>query len=1120
MKLDETTLTVGTDYTIQYSNNKDAGTATVRIIGIGNYTGEKSVTFTIDKADAKLNFAKSSITKNTADTPFTNTLTKITDGTVTFASSDTKVAAIDNTSGLVTIKGIGTAKITASATEGKNYKAGSAEYTLTVEAERMDISDLTVALSQTRYVYDGTLKQPTVTVKLDETRLTVGTDYTIQYSNNKDAGTAIVTVTGIGNYKGEKDVSFTIDKADAGLNFAENSVSKKLTDSTFTNDLTKATDGAVTFKSSNTGVAEIDSISGLVTIKGIGTATITASAAEGENYKAGSVDYILNVEEDKVDISDLTVTLAQTSYIYDGTSKQPAVTIRNDKTTLTVGTDYDIQYSNNTNAGTAFVKLIGLGCYEGEKIVPFTINKADAVLHFDKSSINKVTTDAKFSNTLTKTTDATVIYESSNTDVAVVDSTSGEVTIKWIGETIITANAAEGKNYKAGSESYLLTVTSPGIIVGDRVTASVDTNTGAVVLYSNDGTLWNEWIGKLGINRNKITSICAAETSGTIYFPDYSWSLFNDCARLKTIDFTHFDTSKMSTMGSMFSGCSSLTSLDLSSFDTTNVTDMGGMFSGCSSLTSLDLSGFDTTNVTGMGGMFSGCSSLTSLDLGGFDTTNVTGMGGMFSGCSSLTSLDLRNFDTSNVTYMGGMFSDCRKLTSLNLSKFDTSSVMEMGNMFSDCSNLGSLDLSSFDTSNVTDMRDMFVRCGNLKWLDLTSFDTSIVKDMGYMFSECKKLTSLNLSSFDTSNVTNMCSMFSECSSLTNLDLHNFDTSKVISMFLMFSDCSNLQSLDLSSFNTEKVEDMGCMFAHCQNLASLDLSSFNTSNVKEMWGMFMECKSLTSLDLSNFNTSSATDLSGMFNYCSELRSLDISGFSLTKAQKVPYLLLNCQNLCLLKTPRKTEFVIYLPEKMYDNAGKAYAQVPIFSKSITLTRKGGKFSDVQDPNHPYYKAIYWAAERGITKGYSDGTFGINRSCTRGEMMMFLWRYAGKPAATTVSKSPFSDVPKTHAFYKAILWGSQKGITKGYPNGTFGIDRNVSRGECMMFLWRLKGKPAPKAVAKAPFPDVPKSHVFYNAVLWGYQKKITTGFTSGKLKGKFGVNENCSRGQIVTFLYRAK
>ena len=204
------------------------------------------------------------------------------------------------------------------------------------------------------------------------------------------------------------------------------------------------------------------------------------------------------------------------------------------------------------------------------------------------------------------------------------------------------------------------------------------------------------------------------------------------------------------------------------------------------------------------------------------------------------------------------------------------------------------------------------------------------------------------------------------------------------------------------------------------------------------------------------------------------------------------------------------------------AGKNYSAG---SASYTLTVKEAStvtsgFSDVQDPTHPYYKAIYWAADAGITKGYSDGTFGINRSCTRGEMMMFLWRYAGKQEPKTASKSPFKDVPKTHTFYKAILWGSQKGITKGYSDGTFGVDRNVSRGECMMFLWRLKGKPAPQAVAKAPFPDVPKSHAFYNAVLWGYQKKITTGFTSGELKGKFGVDENCSRGQIVTFLYRAK
>jgi len=185
---------------------------------------------------------------------------------------------------------------------------------------------------------------------------------------------------------------------------------------------------------------------------------------------------------------------------------------------------------------------------------------------------------------------------------------------------------------------------------------------------------------------------------------------------------------------------------------------------------------------------------------------------------------------------------------------------------------------------------------------------------------------------------------------------------------------------------------------------------------------------------------------------------------------------------------------------------------------TLEIKG--FSDVQDPSHAFYKAIYWAADAGITKGYPDGTFGIDRSCTRGEMIMFLWRYAGKPAPKALSKSPFKDVPKNHAFYSAIIWASQKGITKGYPDGTFGINRNVSRGECMMFLWRLKGKSAPKAVSVSPFKDVPKTHAFYNAILWGAQKKITNGYTSGPKKGTFGINENCTRGAIVTFLYRAK
>ncbi len=173
-----------------------------------------------------------------------------------------------------------------------------------------------------------------------------------------------------------------------------------------------------------------------------------------------------------------------------------------------------------------------------------------------------------------------------------------------------------------------------------------------------------------------------------------------------------------------------------------------------------------------------------------------------------------------------------------------------------------------------------------------------------------------------------------------------------------------------------------------------------------------------------------------------------------------------------------------------------------------------FSDVQDPSHPYYKAICWAAATGITKGYEDGTFGIDRACTRSEAVMFLWRMAGKPAPEAASDSPFSDVPKSHPHYRAILWASQKGITKGYEDGTFGLDETCTRGQCMMFLWRFKGKPLPKYVSESPFSDVPKKHDFYWAIVWGSQKNVTKGFEDGT----FGVDLECTRGQIVTFLYR--
>lgn len=184
--------------------------------------------------------------------------------------------------------------------------------------------------------------------------------------------------------------------------------------------------------------------------------------------------------------------------------------------------------------------------------------------------------------------------------------------------------------------------------------------------------------------------------------------------------------------------------------------------------------------------------------------------------------------------------------------------------------------------------------------------------------------------------------------------------------------------------------------------------------------------------------------------------------------------------------------------------------------VEIQYKNTFFKDVLDSSHAYYKAIYWAADQGITKGYDDGTFGINKTCTRGEAVMFLWRLGGKPKPKAVSKSPFRDVNSSNTFYQAILWASQQGITTGYSDGTFKPNATCTRGQIMTFIWRFKKKPAPQAVSKSPFSDVPKSHAYYKAILWGSQKGVTKGFSDGT----FGINQGCSRGQIMTFLYRIR
>ena len=161
---------------------------------------------------------------------------------------------------------------------------------------------------------------------------------------------------------------------------------------------------------------------------------------------------------------------------------------------------------------------------------------------------------------------------------------------------------------------------------------------------------------------------------------------------------------------------------------------------------------------------------------------------------------------------------------------------------------------------------------------------------------------------------------------------------------------------------------------------------------------------------------------------------------------------------------------------------------------------------------YYEPVLWAVGKGITTGTSATTFSPESECTRGQIVTFLWRAKGEPEPQS-TVNPFVDVAEKDYFYKAVLWAVENGITNGLSATEFGPAKGCTRGQVCTFLWRAQGQPAPQN-ANSPFTDVTGEY-YYNAVLWAVENNITNGMGGGK----FAPDSVCTRGQIVTFLYRA-
>lgn len=199
-------------------------------------------------------------------------------------------------------------------------------------------------------------------------------------------------------------------------------------------------------------------------------------------------------------------------------------------------------------------------------------------------------------------------------------------------------------------------------------------------------------------------------------------------------------------------------------------------------------------------------------------------------------------------------------------------------------------------------------------------------------------------------------------------------------------------------------------------------------------------------------------------------------------------------------------------------GTYYVLVNLKGDYYTGTLKGeyvikglaNPFKDVAE-NDYFYHAVLWAVDKKITSGYSADVFAPHATCTRAEVVTFLWRAHGCPEPKT-SENPFADVKEKAYYYKAVLWAVENKITSGYSESVFAPEDAVTRSQFVTLLYRSEGSPS--YTTKNPFADVEDTMYYYDAILWAFENGITAGYQADQ----FAPDMGCTRCQVVSFLHR--
>ncbi len=577
-----------------------------------------------------------------------------------------------------------------------------------------------------------------------------------------------------------------------------------------------------------------------------------------------------------------------------------------------------------------------------------------------------------------------------------------------------------------------------------------------VLAFSGSGTMTNfSWIDP-GWRDYRESIITVTFENGVRSIGDYA---FSGCSSLISITIPDSVTS----IGkSTFSGCSALTSITIPD----SVTSVGDYaFNGCKALTSIALS----KSITKLRGTFQDCTSLVTVTI----PNGVTSIGEYtFSSCTSLTSVTIPD---SVMSIGKSTFSGCSALTSITI----PDSVTNIGEgAFWGCESLTVVSIPD----SVTNLdKQVFVGCDALINV-LIGNGITIIKEA--TFFGCRSLTNVTIGNCVTSIEKQA---FSWCESLEIMTLPDCVTTIGEEAFYA---CGSLAEIiipkSVKSIQTEA-------FAGCSSLKNITFEGEAPTFGKDVFNYYVRATAYYPAGDPTWTENIRQNYGGIISWVMYGKfALDKYKLELPCGEKEeikPTLNGVPTNANWGTNDDHIATVNNAGEVTANKVGKTIITAEVNGEEL-LCEVVVLFKDVTDSRQFYYEPIYNMVDKGVIGGWEDGTFRPTGNCNRAAVVTFLWKLAGRPEPSKMAT--FSDMTTNADFNKAISWAAEEGITSGWSDNTFRPWNTCNRAAIVTFLWRYARCPEPKKMAT--FKDMTTNEDFNKAISWAAENGITTGWES--------------------------